>query len=94
MKPVLIEKECVSKLHFTREAIATNLNKEELKHLKVKLRKATSLGNLHHEKVRIIFNSQEGVKEVHTTIWATAEKYVLLKKGVFIPIEQIIDVVV
>lgn len=38
----------------------------------------TKLGNLHHGKVSIVFEDDEGVKQVDTTIWATGLKYICL----------------
>ena len=43
------------------------------------------LGNTYHSKVRIIFETIEGLCQVETTIWATTEHYVLLKAGFTCP---------
>lgn len=53
---------------------------------------AMLMGNNFHSKVKIIFNTLEGYKEVLTTVWATTEKFILLKGGLFIPIESIAHV--
>jgi len=50
------------------------------------------MGNNFHSKVKIIFNTLEGYKEVFTTVWATTEKFILLKGGLFIPIDSIAHV--
>lgn len=91
MKTAIIEKEQIPNLHFTNYNISSNTKDQNHQMIK-QLEKATALGNLYHEKVKVLFQSDEGIKEVRTTIWATTSKYIVLKKGVFIPIRQIIKI--
>ena len=70
------------------DLIATRKQKTLLK----KLHDAEKLGNLFHNKIEIIFQDSEGLKEVNTTIWAVGEDHIVLKKGVFIPIHRIISI--
>lgn len=56
------------------------------------LAKAMILGNSYKKKVRITFETTEGQKLVETTVWATTEKNVLLKGGLFIPVSCIKEV--
>lgn len=88
--PQLIEKEAISALHFPTTPIANR--PIEIKALKRKLDKAMILGNAHHNKIRILFEDDQGLKEVRTTIWASGENYIVLKQGVTIPIHRIRDV--
>ncbi len=92
LRTQLIEKELVPNLSFPSDPIYIRTEKEQ-KNLVAKLARATTLGNLHHNKIKIIFQDDEGLKEVRTTIWATGEKHILLKKGMFIPINRIVDIV-
>jgi uncharacterized protein (UPF0248 family) len=88
--PCLVVKEDVPNLHFPSAQIfrtPTALNE-----LKRKLKRATALGNLHRSKIKIIFEDSEGQKQVETTIWATGEKNIVLKRGTVIPIHRIVDV--
>lgn len=86
-KPLLIEKENIPQLKFSKpHTMKVNEN------LHNKLKEATSLGNLHHGKCAIIFIDDEGLKKVETTIWATGAKYICLKGGVWLPIARISDV--
>lgn len=87
----LIEKEEVEKLSFPSNPIKLR-SPEEQKTLLKKLRDAEKLGNLFHNKIEIIFQDSEGLKEVNTTIWAVGEDHILLKKGVFIPIHRIVSI--
>lgn len=50
---------------------------------------AMLMGNNFESKVKIVFNTAEGYCEIQTVIWATTEKYVLLKGGSCIPLEAI-----
>jgi len=88
--PVLIAKEHVASLRFPAEEIFSN--KEEKAELVNKLKRATSLGNIEHNKCRITFKDDKEVKQVETTIWATGEKNIVLKHGMTIPIHRIMDV--
>ncbi len=90
IKPVLVEKEDVSKLHFPNDSASGTV---DTKTLKRKLSRATTLGNIHHGKIKIIFEDDQGLKEVRTTVWAAGEKHIVLKRGVTIPIHRIVDVV-
>jgi hypothetical protein len=51
------------------------------------------LGNIHRVKMKITFEDAECTKQVRTTIWAVGDKNIVLKKGVTIPIERIIDII-
>ena len=90
-KTVLIEKETIPGLSFPSKPL--NKSKEQLLLLKKKLRRSMILGNVHRTKMRIIFEDEEGVKEVQTTIWAVGDKNIVLKKGVTIPIHRLVDVI-
>ena len=50
---------------------------------------AMLMGNNFSSPARIVFNTIEGYKEVFSTIWATTERYILLKGGNVIPLDAI-----
>ncbi|MEN8958137.1 MAG: hypothetical protein ABF258_08940 [Flavobacteriales bacterium] len=87
-----IEKEEVESLVFPSNPISLRSN-EEQKAFVTKLKNAEKLGNLFHNKIEIIFQDEEGLKEVNTTIWAVGEDHILLKKGVFIPVNRIVSII-
>ena len=90
LTPTLICKEAVSELQFrTREVLN---NKLDIEHRKRKLDRATVLGNILHNKVKIIFEDNAGIKQVETTIWAVGDKNIVLKYGLTIPIHSIYDI--
>ncbi|MFI5204959.1 MAG: hypothetical protein ACHQF2_10725 [Flavobacteriales bacterium] len=85
-----IPKEDVAGLRFpSDDVISSDLAKKERM---TKLFLATKLGNLEHGKIRIYFTDENGPKVVETTIWATGDKSVILKRGMTIPIHRITDV--
>lgn len=84
----LIEKEIIPNLSFKEDR-----GVKQQPGLMEKLLEATKLGNLHHGKVTIYFQDDEGPKRVETTIWATGLKYICLKGGVWLPIASIEKVV-
>ncbi|MFB0997851.1 MAG: hypothetical protein QMC28_04020 [Flavobacteriales bacterium] len=87
-----IEKEEVENLRFPNKLIKVRTKEEQIA-LVLKLKKAEQLGNLFHNKIEIIFQDEEGLKELNTTIWAVGEDHILLKKGVFIPVNRIVSIV-
>lgn len=86
-EPTLIEKEKISSLSFNR-----SIKIEQHPNLKDQLANATRLGNGYHGKVAILFEDDEGLKRVDTTIWAYGTKYICLKGGVWLPISRIVEV--
>lgn len=88
--PVLIEKEAIPTLKFPKEPLARS--KDQLSILRKQLRDSMVLGNIHHQKIRIVFQDDEAVKEVRTTIWAADDRFIVLKKGVSIPVDRVIEI--
>ncbi len=87
--PILIEKEQIPSLIFPKEPIERS--KDQLSILRKKLRDSMVLGNIHHQKIKIVFQDSEGLKEVRTTIWAADERFIVLKKGVSIPVDRVVE---
>ena len=85
--PQLIEKEIIPTLMFRKPILL-----EQQEGLMEKLMEATKLGNIHHGKIAIIFQDDEGLKRVETTVWATGLKYICLKGGVWLPISRIKEI--
>lgn len=87
--PKLIQKEEIPSLIFPKEPLSRS--KDELSILRKKLRDSMVLGSIHHQKIRIVFEDSEGLKEVRTTIWAADDKFIVLKKGVSIPVDRVVE---
>ena len=86
----LIDKEIIADLAFPGNDV---LNKpDEIRELSAKIHRATSLGNIENTKVMILFIDKERYKKVFTTIWAQTKKKIVLKKGLFIPVNRIVDI--
>jgi len=86
----LVEKEQIAHLKFPEgEVLHDPLAVAERRK---RLGKATFLGNIEHNKIRIYFEDNEGLKEVNTTIWATTQKNIVLKYGMVIPIRRIVAI--
>lgn len=86
MEPTVIQKELVKDLSFKRP-----VGIEQNHDIRQKLEEATRLGNGYHHKVGIIFQDDDGLKRVDTTIWATGQKFICIKGGMWIPIDHIVD---
>ena len=85
-----VQKEQLNTLKFYREEVIQEKVSQRLR--KFDLDRALILGNIDHNKVTIIFKTEDGnLLQVNTTIWAVTEEYVALKGGVHIPIKAIVD---
>ena len=89
-KPVSISKEDVNGLKFPNHEVLTCNDAITLRN--ANLEKALKLGNIEHNKIKIIFEDSQGLKQVETTIWGVTDKRVILKQGVLIPISRIHEV--
>ena len=89
--PSIVQKEIVQFLHFPQEDVLQIRSEKALR--QQKLEKATSVGNLNHTKVGIVFEDIHGLKKIETTIWATTKNNIILKKGSTIPIHRIRNIV-
>lgn len=90
-KPLLIDKDQVKDLRFTQSEVLAN--PEDIRKRKAELDRAVVLGNIDHNKVRIIFSDTEAIKMVETTIWAVTELRIILKSGMAIPINRIVEII-
>ena len=85
-----IQKEQLPSLKFCKDEVILEQVRQRLR--KFDLDRALILGNIDHNKVTIIFKTEDGsLLQVKTTIWAVTEVYVALKGGVHIPIKAIVD---
>lgn len=88
--PVTVQKEMISGFRFPEQEVLTS--KEEMKIRLSDLERALKLGNLEHNKIKIIFEDTDGIKQVETTVWGVTDKRVILKQGIMIPIHRIYEV--
>lgn len=88
--PTLIEKENIRGLKFPDNEVL--FSKDEIKIRNSDLERAMKLGNLEHNKIKIVFEDSEGVKQVETTVWGVTDKRVILKQGILIPIHRIHEI--
>lgn len=90
-KPQSIEKEAISGLKFPDSEVLSS--HDAIKMRMSNLERALKLGNLEHNKIKIIFEDADSVKQVETTVWGITDKRVILKQGVVIPIQRIHEVI-
>jgi len=86
----IIEKEQIKFLKFPKKDVLAK--KAEKVNRSIELNRALYLGNLEHEKVRITFQDETGLKRVETTIWGVTDKSVILKQSTIIPLARIVSV--
>ena len=89
-RPPLIEKESICNLMFPKNEVLTD---EQAKtNRKITLENAMKLGNNYRGKAVITFEDSEKVKQIETTIWGLTEEWVILKRGMVIPISRVHEV--
>ncbi|TSE09015.1 MULTISPECIES: hypothetical protein [Aquimarina] len=86
----IVQKEQIKFLKFPKEDVLDK-RKDQIDRF-LELQRALSLGNLEHQKVRIVFVDDTGLKKVETTIWGITDKEVILKQSTIIPLERIISI--
>ncbi|MHA7130011.1 hypothetical protein [Algoriphagus namhaensis] len=87
----IIEKERLSEIAFSRNEVLSNPEDRKIRH--ADLERAQTLGNLLQTKVKITFESLEGIHyQVQTTVWAVGTDYISLKGGKTIPVRAILSV--
>lgn len=87
MQATLIAKETLSEYHYHDHEVLKS--EDDIKIRKMQLNRALILGNAYRRKIKLTFETTDGLKQVETTIWAVTEQNVLLKGGKFIPIRAI-----
>lgn len=90
-KAILIDKDHVKNLRFPTSEVLLTL--EEISLRKNELKRAVVLGNVDHNKVKIVFCDTEGSKIIETTIWAVTEERIVLKSGMVLPINRILQII-
>jgi hypothetical protein len=88
--PATVQKEMISGFRFPEKDVLSS--KDDMKIRLADLERALKLGNLEHNKIKIIFEDTEGVKQVETTVWGVTDKRVILKQGIMIPIHRIYEI--
>jgi len=86
--PQTIEKEAIEDLTF-RDTETEVQNPLEVKR---QLAKALILRNSRRHKMRMTFDSDAGLELVQTTIWGLGKNRAILKKGISVPVENVIEV--
>lgn len=90
MEIPVIPKEEINGYHFSdTEVLADEVDRARRKIL---LDGAMALGNDYKQKVKIIFETTDGIFAVETTVWAVTDNHVELKAGKDIPISAIREV--
>lgn len=85
--PHLINKEMIPNLRFPDTEVLSAA--DSIAKRRIELERALALGNLEHGKIKLIFEDDDCVYQVETTVWGLTDKRVILKQGIVIPIQRI-----
>jgi uncharacterized protein (UPF0248 family) len=86
----IVEKSIVAGLRFPMQDVLRSA--EHISRRRADAERAMILGNNYKCKVKIIFEDNDGLKQIETTIWSVTDKYVLIKTGMGIPLHRIHEV--
>ena len=93
MTPITkIQKEMLETTHFPKQEVLKD--PEGIKERKDQAERAMVLGNSTNNKVRIVFEDTVGTKMVETTVWGVTDLYLLLKRGMTLPIHCIYQIII
>jgi hypothetical protein len=88
-----IEKELLDSIQFPKNEVLTEPNLIEDRMAQAK--RAMMRGNSpYNSNVKILFEDKEGKKMVETTVWGVTEKYILLKRGMSLPLHRIHEIII
>jgi hypothetical protein len=88
----LIEKETIADLKFPEQEVL--LGQDQINNRQYEAERAMKLGNYFKDKVKIIFEDNEGMKMVETTIWGVIDKRLLLKRGLVLPLYRVHEIII
>ncbi|MBK7385066.1 MAG: hypothetical protein IPI81_17290 [Flavobacteriales bacterium] len=86
----IVPKEGIPSLRFPKEPV--ELSDETRKEIHLRMEQALRLGSAEHGKCRILFEDDEGLKAVETTIWAFDAQVIVLKYGLTIPVSRVVGI--
>lgn len=88
----VIEKELLDVLQFPTQDVLTG--NEQIEHRRYEAQRATKLGNSFKDKVKIVFEDMEGKKMVETTVWGISDRYLMLKRGLILPLYRVHEIII
>ena len=88
----IVEKETIANMKFPEQEVL--LGQEEINSRQYEAERAMKLGNYFKDKVKIIFEDNESLKMVETTIWGVIDKRLLLKRGLMLPLYRVHEIII
>jgi len=87
LQATVVTKEDIPRLKIPNKEVL--INPEDIRRRTIDLNNAMKLGNNEHNKVKLIFQSEEGIMMVETTVWEVTQNYVILKSNTHVPIRSV-----
>ena len=87
----LIQKEQVGALHFAAKDVLDSVEDRRIRTHNIT--RACTLGNAHHGKVLMHFNTADGhAYRLETTVWASDDRFITLKAGASLPVRAVTSI--
>jgi len=87
-----VEKELLDRTHFPQQEVL--IGNEQINRRNYEAQRAMKLGNSFKDKVKIVFEDDEGIKIVETTVWGMTDNYLMLKRGTTLPLCRIHEIII
>jgi len=84
--------ELLNTMHFPKQEVL--LDTKLIEQRKSIAQTAMKLGNSSKNKVKIMFEDTEGMKIVETTVWGMTDGYLILKRGIMLPLHCIHKIII
>jgi hypothetical protein len=88
----ITEERLLNTIQFPKQEVLKN--PEHIKHRKSEAERAKKLGNSFNDKVYIIFEDTEGKKMVESIVWGVTDRYLMLKRGMSLPIHRVHEIII
>jgi len=87
-----VEKELIYTMHFPKQEVLFDPNQIEQRAQEAQ--KAVKLSDSFEDKVKIVFEDTEGIKMVKTALWGVTDRYLMLKRGMTVPLHRIHEIII
>ena len=88
-----IQKESLEKIQFPKQEVLTT--PKLIEDRKSQAQRAMARGNSpYNSQVKIVFEDGEGKKIVESEVWGVTAKYLLLKRGMSLPLHRIHEIII
>ena len=88
----VIEKELIYTMHFPKQEVL--IDAKQIKERIREAQKAVKLDDSSQEEIKIVFEDTEGLKMVKSALWGVTDRFLMLKRGMTVPLHRIHEIII